>query len=251
MKNETYKHIRINETTGKEDYYFPMEITSSDARVWAREQGYEIGRTRLGFRVFEAAMIPCKNVSRNEHGREVFVETPSEEQKFRYLEYIKDEMNEQEDIKQDGRCVIPDGHGGTKRCPLRVPNPDYTPDNGQPKTLPVKCDGCRNEPVKYEHTFVSASALDHTDSHGNVTPYEPPIPFMHGEGDRYLRLRKGFVNYVREREPELATLAYLLTEEYSKRKIAKGTETPRTTLVSRTKKLIRLYGEYVENACIY
>lgn len=247
MTSETYKHIRINETTGEEEYFFPMEITCPEARAWAKESGFEIAKTRLGFRVFEAAMIPCKDTDRDERGRETFVETPTTIQRHRYLELIKDELNDQEDIKEDGRCIIPDGRGGTKRCPLRIPNPDYAPGNGQPKTLPVRCEGCVNEPYKCAHTYIPSSALSHIDSSGEVTPFEPPVPYMYGEGEKYLRLKNGFVEFVRKRQPELAALAFLLTEEYNKSEIAELTADPRTTIVSRAKKLMGLAREYLDN----
>jgi len=247
MTNETYKHIRTNENTGEKDYYFPMEITCSEARSWARDKGFEVGKTRIGFRTIEAAMVPCKEVKRDSHGMEIYVETPSDVQRERYLAFIKDEMDAQEDIKEDGRCIISDGKGGTRRCPCRIANPNYAPGNGQPKTLPVNCVGCRNEPFKNAHSQVSSALLDHTCKDGRRASYEPESPASYFEGDRYLRMRDGFVSFVRERDPELAALALLLTAEYSKSEIAAMTSDPRTTIVSRAKKLMGLAHEYLDS----
>lgn len=61
VNNETYKHVRINPETGERDYYFPMEINYPELRKWAQEQGFDIARTRLGFRTFDAVMVPCKD----------------------------------------------------------------------------------------------------------------------------------------------------------------------------------------------
>jgi len=244
MKNETYKHIRVNESTGEKEYFYPQEITCPEVRKMARDLGLEIGKSRLGFRVFDAVMVPCKKVEQDEKGIQVFVETSEEEQREIYLELIKDEMNAQEDIKQDGRCSIPDGKGGLKRCPCRMPNPGYSPDNGQPKTLPVECKGCRYEPFKATHTTIQFS-YERT-----MAKNDPPMAIRKYEGERYLRLQKGFVNYVWEREPELADLAYLLTQEYSKSEIAKMTDNPRTTIVSRAKKLMELACEYLDDTAV-
>ena len=139
MANENYKH-NING-----DYYFPMEIKDDADREYARAAGLAITRTRLGNRVIEALMIPCKRVAYDSSGREVYLETPSEEQREIYLSYIRDEMNEQDAMKRDGRCCIPDGAGGLKRCPCRVPNPAYTPGGAETKTIPVNCEGDRYE----------------------------------------------------------------------------------------------------------
>ena len=157
---ETFRHIRKDPVTGEENYYYPLEITDPSIRVLGRERGLEIGKTRLGNRTFEAVMVPCKDTA-TIHGVEVFVDTPSDVQRKRYLEYIKDELAEQDARKQDGRCQIPDGRGGVKRCPCRMPNPDYSPGGNQPKTLPVRCEGCKYEQFKQAHTTIVVSALDH------------------------------------------------------------------------------------------
>ena len=81
---ESFRHIRKNPLTGEDDYFFPMEITDPSIRALARERGLEIARTRLGNRTIDAVMIPCKNVA-TINGMEVFVDTPSEEQRRRYL----------------------------------------------------------------------------------------------------------------------------------------------------------------------
>ena len=65
--------------------------------------------------------MPCKDRIVDKTGREVFIETSEEDQRARYLEYIKDELTAQDAAKQDGRCVIPDGKGKVKRCPCRIP----------------------------------------------------------------------------------------------------------------------------------
>ena len=86
MANENYKH-NING-----DYYFPMEIKDDADREYAHAAGLVITRTRLGNRVIEAIMIPCKRVAYDSRGREVYLETPTEEQREIYLSYIRDEL---------------------------------------------------------------------------------------------------------------------------------------------------------------
>ena len=119
MTNNSYKHIRTTPLTGELDYYYPMEVSDPTIRALARERGLEIAKTRLGNRAFEAVMIPCKDTAMI-NGVEVFIDTPSEVQRQRYLEYIRDELAEQDAKRQDGRCNIPDAYGGLKLCPCRV-----------------------------------------------------------------------------------------------------------------------------------
>ena len=56
-----FKNIRINPVTLELDYYFPMEIMDPADKEYARQNGLEVGKAMLGFRTFEAIMVPCKN----------------------------------------------------------------------------------------------------------------------------------------------------------------------------------------------
>ena len=243
---EHFRHIRTNPETGQTDYYFPLEITDQSIRILARERGLEIGKTRLGFRVFEAVMVPCKETA-TVHGVEVFINTPSDVQRRRYLEFIKDEMKDQEHVKQDGRCTIQDSHGGTKRCPSRIPNPDYIPGGDMPKTLPVRCEGCKFEPYRQAHTVIELSALDREDDFGEMESYEIPSPKCSFAADRYLKLRKEFVAFVKDRNPKLAPLAEKLADEYTKSEAGRELGDASSTVTSRTDKLKKLLEEFLDN----
>lgn len=245
MTNNSYKHIRKNPITGEDDYFFPMEITDPSIRVLARERGLEISRTRLGNRTVEAAMIPCKDTA-TINGMEVFVDTPSEVQRQRYLEYIRDELAEQDAKRQDGRCNIPDAYGGLKRCPCRVKNPDYVPGGDQPKTLPVKCEGCVYEQFKQAHTTIVLSTLDRENENGEFESYEIPATKDMTAADRFLELREEFIAFVQERNPKLAPLAELLTLEFTKSEAARELGDAWGTVTSRTDKLKALVTDFLD-----
>lgn len=232
MDPNAYMHIRIDETTGKKNYYFPMELRHKDAIAWAKEQRLDICRTRLGNRVILAAMIPCKDTVKDGSGNEIFIDTPEEKQHQRYLEYIRDELREQERAKWDGRCMIPDGRGGLKRCPYHVPNPTYTPENGQNKLIRVRCEGCKYEPFKQEHTVIELSCMD------------IEIEF---HDDQYESVRQDFLDYVTKQNPQLTELADLLTKHYNKSEISKMISKPRTTLNYKAKLLAALLREYLDD----
>ena len=243
---ESFRHIRTNPITGEDDYYYPLEITDLSIRALALEHGLEITRTRLGNRIIDAVMVPCKDTAMI-HGIEVYVDTPSYIQRRRYLNLIKDELAAQEAAKQDGRCNIPDGRGGTKRCPLRIPNPAYVPGGDAPKTLPVKCQGCKYEPFKQAHTVVEMSCLDSENDDGEVTTYEVPSPRSYYAADRYEELREQFLAFVKERKPKLLPLAELLTDELTKSEASRELGDAWGTVTSRTDKLKELLTEFLEN----
>jgi len=241
------KNVRISPVTGELDYYFPLEVTDPSVKEYAKVYGLEIWQARLGFRKFKAIFVPCKNKCIDDHGFEVYVDTPSEVQHRRYLDLIKDELNWQEDVKQDGRCPIPDGYGGTKCCPCRTPNPDYVPGGDKPKTLPVKCEGCKYEQLRHAHTVIELSCLDHENDDGDMETYEVPAPKNCDAGDRYLELREEFVAFVKERNPNLAPLVELLTDEFTKSEAARLLGDATSTVGSRTDKLKELAFEFLDN----
>ena len=242
---EMFRHIRKNPVTGEDDYYFPMEITDPSIRALARERGLEISRTRLGYRVFDAVMVPCKNTAMI-HGVEVYTDTPTDVQRRKYLDLIKDELAAQDAAKQDGRCQIPDGRGGLKRCPCRMPNPDYTPGGRQPKTLPVKCEGCRYEEFRQAHTTVVLSTFGHEDDSGEMQTYEIPATKDMTAADRFLELREEFIAFVQERNPKLAPLAELLTLEYTKSEAGRELGDASSTVTRRIEKLKELLAAFLE-----
>lgn len=246
---ESFRHIRTNHITGEVDYFFPMEITDPSIRALARERGLEIARTRLGNRTIDAVMVPCKETA-TINGVEVFVDTPSEVQRKRYLEYVRDELAEQDAKRQDGRCNIPDAYGGLKRCPCRVKNPDYIPGGDQPKTLPVRCEGCIYEQFRQAHTTIVVSALDHENEAGEFESFEIPATKDMLAADRFLELRQEFITFVRERNPKLADQAELKTLEFTNSEIARLLDQPTSTVTSRGEKLKALASAFIDTAII-
>ena len=240
-------NVRKNPVTGELDYYYPLEITDNSVLAYAREHGLEVGWARLGFRDFRAVFVPCLEQVTDSHGKVTFLPASSDFQRRRYLSLIKDEMDAQEDTKQDGRCNIPDGHGGVKRCPCRVANPDYVPGGDMPKTLPVRCEGCVYEPYRQAHTVITLSSLDSENEEGEMTSYEIAAPKSYYAADRYVEIREQFLDFVKERNPKLVPLAELLTDEYTKSEASRELGDAWGTVTSRTDKLKELAQEFLDN----
>ena len=133
-----------------------------------------------------------------------------------------------------------------KRCPCRVPNPDYSPGGNQPKTLPVRCEGCKYEQFKQAHTTIVVSALDHENDAGEFESYEIPSVKDLNAADRYLELREQYVAFVRERNPKLAPLAELLTLEFTKSEAGRELGNASSTVTSRVEKLKALLDEFLD-----
>lgn len=245
-------HVRQDPVNGKVNYYYPLEITESNKELvetYALEHGLEICWTHYGDRKIWAAMIPCQNTVMN-HGLESFVETTSAEQHQIYNKLTRPDLAEQDREKHDGRCQIPNGKGGTRRCPLREENPDYVPGSkGRStrfKTRVASCSGCPYEEAKYAHTFVPLSALEHVDEDGVVIPFEPASGPDISSGYCFEKWGKDFVEFVRKTNPKLAPEAELLMLEYKKSEISRELGLPSSTVTSRADKLKELFKEFWE-----
>ena len=252
MSKKYLENIRINPITGEPDYFFPMEVMDPADKEYARLNGLEVGKAMLGYRTFEAIMIPCKHKTRDAQGRDVYLDTPSEEQRRIYKAYSQDELDRQEEERMDGRCQLPKANGnGTKRCPRRIPNPAYVPGGDQPKTLPNRCEGCPYERFKQAHTTITLSCLDREGDDGEMEPYEVPAPRSNFAGDRYEELAEAFVAFVREKKPKLAALAELKVAELNLTEAAKELDKAISTVDSQTKKLGELLAEFLDSAIIF
>ena len=260
MANKVLKNVRYNPVTDSFDYFFPREIkhsTNADQedtaladKDYARLNGLQIGMARLGFRTYEAIFIPCKNFTYGPKGNLVFLDTPEEVQHRRYLDLIKDELKWQDSVKQDGRCPIPDGKGGLKRCPCRVPNPAYVEGGDAPKTLPVKCKGCAYEQFRQAHTTVSFTTLDHEYDDGEVECFEASAPAGYYEAERYERMCKGILDCVMERYPKLTGQAVMRLQEYKRSEAARKLDIPVSTAGSRDEQLKDLYKQFLDSTII-
>ena len=72
------------------------------------------------------------------------------------------------------QALVSGQNGKARFCPIRIPNPSYTPDNGQPKTLSNSCTACPyNNKFNLLKGKTCFSTLSVTDKDGNTDSYEP------------------------------------------------------------------------------
>ena len=264
---ESCKHHRIDPVTGEESYFFPMKLFqvkpgANDSweevetlehiafadRKSAEEQGLEICRSRLGNEVFEAVMVPCKDHVHDRLGNEVYIDTPPEKQREIYHAYISSFLREQDIEKRDGRCMIPDGKGGLKRCPLRMKNPDYAPGNGEPKERMVKCEGCVYNEFRKARDCGDTSTPEDENAGGNTASRE--IPALHAcfQADLYLRNAAELADFIDSKNKKLTLITRLLIEENNPTDIAEMLGLPKTTVYSRREKIRELTRKFMPTA---
>lgn len=253
-KQERYQHYTVDPVTGEKQYYYPMEI-EVDPKMYDRkidEEAYdsaviyrnglnqakiqdkdgkdivcEVGYTRLGNREFKAVFIP---VSHEE-----------------FKELIKDEMHEQERAKEDGRCIIPSKIGGYKRCPRKIPNPNYVEGGDMPKEIMNSCKGCIYEKKKCSHTIVNFTDNAVTNGEGEVEEMDPISPNTYYAGDEYEELIQKWCAFVRTKAPELEELAMLLSMEYIRSEAARELGKSGSTVQAQRDRLKRLLLEFLQN----
>lgn len=167
-----------------------------------------------------------------------------------YQDYMRDQWRQEDAWKQDQRCIICGADGKSRRCPLRVKNPDYTGRPGEKKTIAVGCTMCpfdrQFRPVKGTVMF---SSLELKDSDGNTDPYEPESGRC-SNADDYLKMLRDFIAYVRKNYPQYAhytELIEILGEEVGVQEAAKKMNRPDKTLYGWLKRLRPIFDEFKDS----
>lgn len=249
MAKKLFEHIRVNEKTGTKAYYYPMPVKDTPENQAfinsIRALGYEVGWTRLGFEIIHAALVPCKNHFKDKSGRTVYVDTPEDEQRRIYNNYIREALAEQDRKKHDGRCCFFNEHGQRERCPLRIPNPDFNVNlphdlKTNPKTIPNRCDICKYFPFKESHDVTPFSSLANEDDNGEDIPYEPPTPWDYNESDHYDELEDAVKAILHRYRPKLDGLVDLLASGLTQAEAAETLGKAPSTINSQQKLLHKL-----------
>lgn len=164
-----------------------------------------------------------------------------------YQEYMREQWRQEDAWKQSQRCIIYGENGKSKRCPLRIKNPDYTGKEDEKKTIAVDCTMCPFErmfrPVKGTVLF---SSLELKDSDGNVDPYEPESG-RYSTADDYLKTLYDFIEYVRTKYPKYAhytELIEILGEKVGMKEAAARMQKPDKTLYGWLKRLRPIFDEF-------
>lgn len=168
----------------------------------------------------------------------------------KYQEYMREQWKEEDAWKQGQRCTICGENGKSKRCPLRIKNPDYTGKEGEKKTVAVSCENCPfNRQFRPVRGTVFFSSLELSDKDGNVDPYEPESG-RYSAADDYLKLLHDFIGYVREKHPKYAhytELIEILGDEVKMKEAAATMEKSGKTLYGWVKRLRPIFDEFKDS----
>lgn len=235
MKIITSESIRDNSEQKK--YFLLCETTEEGIKQFKAsssesKQGVTISKMRV-----EGVMVPALKF---------------EVDKQTYLDYKREEWKQEDRFKQENRCIITGKDGKSKRCPSRIPNPEYEGLPGQPKTLAVDCEQC---PYGYNHSFrpnkgiVFFSSLELEDNDGNTDPFEPVSPTSIPTDYAYFKLLSGLIEYVKEKYPKYSDytdLLALLGQDFSIKEASDILQKPQKTLYGWIKKLRTIFDEYIQ-----
>lgn len=216
-------------------YLLPMELpgtrdkkemmTRNDMIENAKVNHYKTGWVRVGYRIFEAVLVPVTEDVFNEKMRE--------------------EYREQQKAKVDGRCVI-SINGVSIRCPLRIPNPLYS-KKGQPKTLKKDCAACKyNTLDKPDFNTMSLSHSGIFDEDGEEYVMDPPCGII-DEGTLYEIYCVKVLEFVEKRFRDNVEIMELKLRGYSDTEIAKKLHMHRNTVGNRMKDMKEELLEFLEN----
>ena len=177
-----------------------------------------------------------------------------------YQEYMKNERALEDAWKDGQRCFISGANGKLRRCPRRIPNPNYTSAENDNKTVGVKCECCpyfRLFGVLNRNVFFST--LDLEDENGEIIPFEPEGEAA-PKSEQYYKILSDFIKFVSERFSEenctkkqyekvkaYVEMLKLLGEEISIQKAAKKMGKSEKTLYSWREALRPIYAEFREN----
>ena len=131
---------------------------SSDGTKWVPEDIYERDENNVKNRKMEKIILEgAKNdpaykdakhkpfiraFRDNGFDRRVLMLPATEEEYQAYLESVKEEDRQRKEEEYNNRCLISDGKGKIKQCPVRIPNPEYGIVPGAPKTIKNDCEHC-------------------------------------------------------------------------------------------------------------
>ncbi len=165
-----------------------------------------IDTVKLGWKVFSAVIV--------EGDRDL------------YDFYVSEMDAEQKREVQEKRCIIPDGKGSTRRCPLRLPNPNFDSNRKEdkvtnPKTVKNSCENCPYDTFdKPNYSNLSIEGLTRQNDDGEEIPFEIGVP-MESEASRYLKMCKAVLSLISTKYPKRLDEFVLRLDGANRKEVAK------------------------------
>ena len=200
-------------------YLVPIKVLSVD--MTQEESEYVHNTLMPGLR----ANYPRCFIDTVKLGWKIFSAVVVEGDRNLYNAFVPDLDAEQKSELQDKRCIIPDGKGKTKRCPLRLPNPNFDPNRKEdektnPKTIKNSCEGCPFDTFdKPNYSMQSLEGLAWQNDDGEELPFEIGVS-MDYEANRYIKARDEILALVAAKYPEKLDEFTLLLDGDNRKQVA-------------------------------
>ncbi|WP_298031019.1 LuxR C-terminal-related transcriptional regulator [uncultured Dysosmobacter sp.] len=217
-------------------YLVPMELPEDKgARKalldYAKIQGYKVDTVQYGYRKYRAVLVP---------GSEGL-----------FHSYIAEEGRNQRYAQLDRRCLIPGEDGNLKRCPLRIPNPNYG-EPGENKTVINDCKDCphRDSLRKVTSAPISMTGVGGFSEDGEQEDMEIPVGIA-PDGDLFEKYSSEVMDFIREKYPEHAEMMQMLFDGYRVKEIAEKLNINRDTVRNRVKSMKKDLTKFIDSIIIF
>ena len=118
---------KVPETTDEKKYFVLFETDEEGIRQFQSCSDQDSSGAMLSKMCIEGKMVHALKLEVNKNAYDIFK---------------REQWMQEHHYRIENRCIISGQNGKARFCPVRIPNPLYTPDNGQPKTLSNSCTSC-------------------------------------------------------------------------------------------------------------
>ena len=168
---------KSQETTDEKKYFVLFETDEEGIRQFQSCSDQDRSGAMLSKMCIEGSMVPALKLEVSKNAYDVFK---------------REQWMQEHHYRIENRCIISGQNGKARFCPIRIPTPSYTPDNGQPKTLSNSCTSCPyNNKFNLLKGKTCFSTLSVTDKDGNTDSYEPVSTRDINYTDHYQELLTG------------------------------------------------------------
>lgn len=228
---------KVPETASEKKYFVLFETDEEGIRQFQSCSDQDRSGTMLSKMCIEGRMVPALKLEVDKNAYEIFK---------------REQWMQEHHYRIENRCIISGQNGKSRFCPIRIPNPVYTPDNGQPKTLANSCTTCpHNKIFNLMKGKAFFSTLSVTDKDGNQDPYEPQSARDINFTDHYQELLTGWISFIQKNYPQYnryIELINLLGNEFTLKEAATILNRPQRTLYGWVQTLRPVFKEYMQTA---
>lgn len=226
---------KSQETADEKKYFLLFETDEEGIRQFQSCSDQDRSGAMLSKMCIEGKMVPALKLEVNKNAYDIFK---------------REQWMQEHHYRIENRCIISGQNGKARFCPIRVPNPEYTPDNGQSKTLTNSCTACpHNRIFNLMKGKICFSTLSVTDRDGNQYSYEPQSVRDINFTDHYRELLAGWISFIQKNYTQYSRyveLINLLGNEFTLKEASAILNRPQRTLYGWVQTLRPIFKEYMQ-----